>query len=254
MAQFDAGSENSNYQLFTGLTDVHVVAVNPTKEEADKMGISMKTEPSYLSVDETTNNKKVRVDIYVKSEETKRIDKMAFFLEDVVRTSSTGNTQFINDFGTSCYAETLEDALAKYTWFKPDGARGAVSGEPELVDFIKTLLNVSRDAKAKLDNIKALFTGNITELKDIFKKFSERKVQVLYYVRENDGNWYQSIYSRYFSRSGNKTTKYWEKHFENATNKPNFQNSFKFQEFNPLAVKTEETKDVSDAPGGFWGQ
>jgi hypothetical protein len=253
MAQFDAGSESSNYKLFTGLTDVQVVAINPTKDEAEKLGINMKNDPVYVSTDETSGNKKVRLDIYVKSGDTDRIDKMAFFMEDATKTSSAGNTQFINDFGTSCYSESIETATTAYQWFKPQGARPAISGEPELIDFLKGLLNVGRDSIAKLDNVKALFTGNVTELKEIFKKFSDRKIQVLYYVRENDGNWYQSIYARYFSRAGNKTTKYWEKHFENSTNKLNYQNSFKFQEFNPLAVAAEGTKPINDAPAGFWG-
>lgn len=251
MAQFDAGSEVSNYKLFTGLTDVQVVAINPTKEEAESLGISMKNDPVYVSTDDTSGNRKVRLDIYVKSEDSDRIDKMAFFMEDTTKTSSAGNTQFINDYGVSCYASSIESATEGYQWFKATGARPAISGEPEVIDFLKALLNVGRDAIAKLDNVKALFTGNVSELKEIFKKFSDRKVQVLYFVRENDGNWYQGIYSRYFSRANNKTTKYWEKHFENSTNKPNYQNSFRFQEFNPLEV-VSENKTTSDAPKSVW--
>jgi hypothetical protein len=107
--------------------------------------------------------------------------------------------------------------------------------------------------KAKLDNIKALFSGNVSELKDIFKKFFDRKVQVMYYVRDNDGKWYQGIYTRYFSRAGNTTTKYWDKHFEGNTSKPNYQNSYKFQEFNPLAVGTTSAS-TEDAPPSIWGE
>lgn len=252
MAQFDAGSEVSNYKLFTGLTDVQVVAVNPTKEEAEKLGISMKADPIYVSKDETSGNDKVRIDIYVKSAETDRIDKMAFFMENSNRVSQTGKTQFINDFGTSIYAESLETALSTYTWFKAQGARPAITGEVELIDFIKSLLNIGKDSVAKFDNIKTFFTGNISELKETFRKFSDRKVQVLYYVRENDGKWYQGIYTRYFSRAGNTTVKYWEKHLEGNTNKPNYQNSYKLQEFNPLETTSVE-KSTEDAPKSLWG-
>lgn len=251
MAHFDTGSEVSNYKLFTGLTDVQVVAINPTKEQADKLGINMKNDPVYLSTDSTTGNRKVRLDIYVKSADSNRTDKMTFFLEDVTKTSAAGNTQFINDYGVSCYAASIEEATNNYQWFKAEGARKAISGETELIDFLKALLNVGKDSIAKLDNVKELFTGNISELQGVFNKFSNRKVQVLYFVRENDGNWYQSIYTRYFARAGNKTTKYWNKHFENVTNKPNYQNSFKFQEFNPLEV-TNESESVEDAPKSIW--
>lgn len=251
---FNAGEEKAGYTLYTGLTDVNVVAVNPTKDEAEKLGISMKNDPVYISTDEKSGNKKVRIDIYVKSTETSRVDKMAFFMEDAPKVSSTGNTQFINDFGKSCYGASVEEVTAKYAWFKADGARPSVSGEVELVDFIVNLLNIGKDQVAKLDNPKALFTGNITELTSIFKKFSERKVQVLYTVRENDGSWYQGIYTRYFGKAGNKATKWWDKHFEGNTNQPNFQNSYLFQEFNPLAVGTSSTpKSTDDAPATFWG-
>jgi len=254
MAQFDAGSENTGYKLYTGLTDVQVVAVNPTMEEAEKLGINLKSEPLYVTKDNTTGNDKVRIDIYVRSKDSNRIDKMAFFMENTPRVSQKGSTQYINDFGVSCYAENLETALATYQWFKPQGARSSFSGEPELIDFIKSLLNIGRDSVAKLDNFKALFTGNVSELREVFNKFQDRKVQVLYYVRENDGNWYQGIYTRYFSRAGNTTTKYWDKNLENSTSKPNYQNSYKFQEFNPLEINSDEnTPEVSDAPKSIWG-
>lgn len=251
---FTAGNESVEYKLYTGLTDVQVVAVNPTKEEAEKIGFNMKNDPVYLSTDETSGNKKIRIDIYVKSEATGRVDKMAFFLEDTAKKSSAGNVQFINDFGKSCYAASKEEAVEKYSqWFKDNGVREAVSGEVELVDFIVNLLNIGKDQVAKLDNPKAFFTGNISEISSIFKKFPERKVQVLYTVRENDGNWYQGIYTRYFSRAGNKTTKWWEKHFEGNTNKPNYQNSLLFQEFNPLSQGTSENKSTGDAEPSIWG-
>ena len=251
---FNAGSESTSYKLFTGLTDVQVVAVNPSKEEAEKLGINMKNDPTYLSTDEASGNKKIRIDVFVKSNDTGKVDKMAFFMEDAPKTSSAGNTQFINDFGKSCYGTSVEEATAKYAWFKPDGARPSVSGEVELVDFIVNLLNIGKDQVAKLDNPKAFFTGNLSELTAIFKKFSERKVQVLYTVRENEGSWYQGIYTRYFGKAGNKVTKWWDKHFEGNTSQPNFQNSYLFQEFNPLAVGTSSApKSTDDAPASLWG-
>lgn len=256
---FNAGEESVGYKLYTGLTDVVIVAVNPTKEEAEKIGITMKNDPVYLSTDEESGNKKVRVDVYVKSEQTNRIDKLAFFFEDATRVSTAGNKQYINDFGQSTWADSPESATARTDkngnqWYKADGLREAISGEPEFVDFIINYLNIGRGQIAKLDNVKALFTGNVSEISAIFSKYSTRKVQVLYTVRENDGTWYQGIYSRFFSRAGNKTTKWWEKHFEGSTSIPNYQNNFLFQEFNPLSAgNTDETKSVGDAPKSIWG-
>jgi len=258
---FNAGEEKTGYTLYTGLTDVSVIAVNPTKEEAEKLGINMKNDPVYVSTDETSGNKKVRIDLYVKSNETGRPDKMAFFMEDTSKESSTtpGNKQYINDFGQNTWASSPEEVVSRvdkngHAWFKADGIRLALSGEVELVMFIMALLSINKDQVAKLDNPKAFFTGNVSELTAIFKKFSERRAQVLYTVRENDGNWYQGIYTRYFSRAGSKTTKYWDKHFQGSTNVPNYQNSYLFQEFNPLSVgATGAPKSTDDAPTTFWG-
>lgn len=256
---FNAGTESSIYKLYTGLADVQVVAVNPSKEEAEKLGINMKNDPTYVTTDETSGNKKVRIDIFVKSDKTGRTDKMTFFLEDVTKESNStpGNKQYINDFGQSTWASSPEEATSRTdkngnAWYKADGIRLATSGEVELVDFIKGLLNIGRDQVAKLDNVKALFTGNVSELTGIFKKFSERKIQVLYTVRENDGNWYQGIYGRYFSRAGNNKTTYWAKHFEGSTNRPNYQNSFAFQEFNPLSQGGSADKSTDDATPSIW--
>lgn len=256
---FNAGEEAVGYKLYTGLTDVTIVAVNPTKEEAEKIGITMKNDPVYLSTDETSGNKKIRVDVYVRAEATKRIDKLAFFFEDATRISSTGNKQYINNFGQSTWAGSPEEATGRVDkngnkWFSAEGVREAISGEPEFVDFIINYLNIGRGQIAKLDNVKALFTGNVSEISSIFTKYAARKVQVLYTVRENDGTWYQGIYSRFFSRAGNKTTKWWEKHFEGSTAAINYQNSFMFQEFNPLNVgNSGEDKTTSDAPKSIWG-
>lgn len=256
MATFEEGSATGGYKLFTGLTDVSVIAVNPTQEQAAEFGINMKNPPVYATVDPESGNKKVRLDIYVHSETADRIDKIAFFLENAEKISGQGNVQVINDYGASTWGESVDAITGKYEWFKPLGARKAISGEPELVSFIKTLLNVGRDSIAKLDSIPKMFDNDVSELKALFAKFQTRKVQALYTVRENDGNWYQGIYSRYFGRAGNKTTKYWEKHFNGSTNPPNFQNSYAFQEFNPLEITTGDApaSGTGDAPKSIWGK
>lgn len=253
---FKAGEESVAYKLYTGLTDVQVVAINPTKDEAEKLGIRMNNDPVYLSTDDTTGNRKVRLDVYVKSKETDRIDKMAFFLEEVFKTSSNGNLQFINDFGVSTWAPSAEEATNRVDkngnkWYSGQGIRQCYSGEAELVDFLMKLLNIGRGEIAKLDNPKALFDGNVSELKEVFKANAGREVQVLYYVRENDGNWYQGIYTRFFSRAHNTKPTYWIKHFENSQSTLNYQGSYQFQEFNPLA-EAKDTKPVTDAPESIW--
>ena len=85
-----------------------------------------------------------------------------------------------------------------------------------------------------IDNISKFFDGNVSELKDIFAKFSDRKIQVLFIVKESSGEWYQNIYARYFNRAGTKSTTYWNKHFTGTTSVPIFQDSYLLKEFNPM--------------------
>ena len=87
--------------LYTGITNVKVVAINPTKEEKEALGLSSQTDPTYISTMED-GTKKVRIDFYVEDAVKNMRSKIAFFLEDKSRTSRDGGkTEWINNFGRS---------------------------------------------------------------------------------------------------------------------------------------------------------
>lgn len=242
---FDAQKPIEGKKLFTGLGDVSVEMVNPTLAELQAKGINFKEEPVYTSVADA-GHKKVRLDIWVNNP-IAGLNKVVFFLEDFSKESSAGNKQYINDFGQSTWGKTEEDVMARLTWFNSKGIRLAKSGEPELVDFIKNLLSIGKDTEAGIDKISKLFDGDVSELKDIFAKFNDRKVQVLYIVKESSGEWYQNIYARYFSRAGSKSTGYWNKHFAGSTSLPIFQDSYLLKEFDPLTYATPSVDKGAEA-------
>ena len=242
---FEAGKPIEGKKLWTGLGDVEVVMINPTLAELQDKGINFKEEPVYTSVADA-GHKKVRLDIWVNNPIT-GMNKLAFFLEDFSKESSAGNHQYINDYGQSTWGKSEEDVMARLTWFDSKGIRLAKQGEPELVDFIKNLLSIGKDTNAGIEKISKLFNGDVSELKDIFTKFKDRKVQVLFIVKESGGEWYQNIYARYFSRAGSKSTTYWNKHFTGSTSLPIFQDSYKLIEFDPL---TYTTPSVDAGAGG----
>lgn len=229
---FNEGTELKPRKLYTGLGDVNVVTVNPTLAELQELGLNYKEEPVYTTVVEGVT--KTRVDIWV-LHPVVGLQKVAFFVADDSKASSSGNYLYINDYGTSSWAASPEALVEKNTWFRKEGLRLAKSGEPELVDFIKNLLSVGKDSVAKIDNIDKIIKGDVSELKDVFERFKDRKVQVLFVVKQgSDGEWYQNIYTRYFSRSGNKSVTYWAKHITGTTSKPIYQESFILQEFDTL--------------------
>jgi len=250
---FDVGAESKPRKLFTGLHDLNVIACNPTVEEAAKVGITLKDEPSYTSVNEQTNAKRIRLDFWVKSASLDFPTKHTLFLEDSPQVSSTGKSRFINDYGQNTYAESEEAVLNLTTsdgrkWFKPDGLRICKIGECELIDFMRSWMSIGADGKSKIEDISKLIAGNLSEIKPLVTKYPDRKVQLLLIVREYEGNWYQGVYSRYFSRAGNKTTTYWKKHLDSLTTKPVYQDSLVFKEFDPLAIDTDTPKETEDNP------
>jgi hypothetical protein len=242
---FEAGQEGVSIKLYTGLYDCNVLAVNPTIAEAEKLGITIKDDTTYVSTAEE-GHIKIRLDFWVKVNPLNVVKKLTFFLEDLVKPSQAGNTQFINDFGVSTYGISLDAIKAneKMKWYNTETAITALVGQADLTEFIKNWLSIDRDTVAKIDNVAKLYKGDVSDLKALITKYSDRQVQLLLHIKETDGVFYQNIYNRYFGRAKSTNTKFWLKELTDST--INYQNSFAQQEFNPLAVKP--ASNTSDAP------
>jgi hypothetical protein len=250
---FNANDSNTSVvkegKLFTGLTGMRVVAINPTKAQLEGFGYKPQNEPSYLSEEqvETTPGtmitiKKVRMDFHLQGNgieegETVRA-KIAFFLENQVRINKVGDKgEWINDLGRTAWG-TPSAPPADLKWFDADTARQCKIGEADLHSFLINWLNISPNDEAKLESFESLFEGNYTELNNLLGANPNNEVRVLLTVR--DGR-YQSVYNRYFDRISNKRTSYWESHIKAQTNagyppKEDFQGSFLFQQWNEPTV------------------
>ena len=229
--KLEGNSGSFSNEIFTGVADVKILAVNPTLEELHEIGLTyMKTEPEYLSANQETNAKRVRIDFWVKP----FIDiidakptKHTFFLEQGYKKSSTDKFQFINDFCTSTWAVDQDAALASINykgeqWFKPDGARQAYIGEPIFMEFLKSFAGVQ---KVSFDDFTKLFNGNVSELRELLNLKKDNKVQLLF--TEKGG--YQSTYTGYSMRGGNTRLDYWEKHLAKQNPNINYQNDLKIK-------------------------
>lgn len=248
---FDAGKE-VEIKLYTGLNNFKPIIFNPSKEALEKLGVNIKEEPVYTGVSDG-GNKRVRIDCWGQGNGLDKLDKIAFYLEDVEKESSVtpGNFEFINEFGASAWGQSAENIKAQYDWFNGEKIRKAKSGESTLVLFIKRWLSIPNKDLAAIDDLNALLNGNVEQLNSIIKRYPDRKAQVLYIIKENEGNYYQNIYTKYFLGSSSKTTTYWKKHLDKQTNDVNYQNSFVFKEFNPLAIEEGE-KDSPDTADSVW--
>jgi len=246
---FEQGKAPVEYKYYTGLCNFTPVLVNPSKEDLSKYGVNLKEDPSYTD-DSAEGNKRVRVDIwgYLEiSKEERPFNKVTFFIEDRERESvaTPGNFQFINEFGDATWGASAEELKGKYDWFGGNSIRKAKSGEPDLINFIKKLLNIGKNQVAKLDNISALIGGNVKEVAEAISKAGDKRIQVLATIREYDGSFYQSIYNQYFGTAGSKFFKGWQKHLENQIKSPNYQNSLALKEFDPVAISSPSSTESS---------
>jgi hypothetical protein len=226
---------------FTGLTNVKVIAINPTKEEMIAMGINAQQEPKYLSQNEK-GEAKMRVDFYLASP-TPTINfskslKVSFWLEDSPRTNKEGTkSQWINKFGMTAWGKTLE-SMPEENWYSTEGCRKALIGEEDLTSFIKAWANVDPKDQAALDDTSKIAKGDITEIVNLHKAIPNNQVKVLLGVK--DGK-YQDVYSKCFDRAYRTNFTTWKKALEGQYSefKSDYQNDLNFKPYT----------GTSDAPG-----
>lgn len=240
---FNANSSNETVvkegKLYTGLKNMKVVAINPTKAQMEQLGYRPQNDPVYLSTDNTDPEnviEKVRLDFYLQGATDSGNEvrtKIAFFLENQHRINQAGDRgEWINNLGRTAWG-TSEAPPTELNWFDHASARPCKVGEGDLHSFLINWLNISPNDEAKLDNFDALFKGNYGELVALLNGNPDNEIRVLLTVRDSK---YQSVYNRYFDRATNKRTTYWENHIKNQTEqgygpKEDFSSSFVFQEW-----------------------
>ena len=241
-------------KLYTGIANMKVVAINPTKTQLEELGFKPQSDPVYVTTE--GNVKKLRLDFHLEGkglgEGSLIKTKIALFLENQLRTNKDGTkAEFINDFGRTAWSAegSPDDPPTGLTWFEHDTARRSHVGEADLHLFLVNWLNINPKDEAKVDNFLGLFDEDYAELRSILSGNIDNEVRVLLTVRDSK---YQSVYNRYFDRASNKRTNYWESHAKNqASNgypiKEDYQNSFSFQEWTEPTTRPD-AEPKGDAP------
>ena len=175
--------------LYSGLTNMKVLGVNPSMAELHSMGINVKQEPNYTVT--FSNQDYNKIVFWVGNSDTKV--KVEILMQPNARTSQTGKKQWINAFGATTWSE---DAPS-YDWWKAEGQRPAFVGEETLIEFTKAWANVAAGDEVSYDNINAIASGDVSEIKALCAALTSNEVRLLVGVKDDK---YQTVYTKCFGR------------------------------------------------------
>jgi hypothetical protein len=176
-------------KIFSGLTNVTVVAVNPTMLELHALDINVKQEPNYTI--EFSGEAYNKIVFWLANKDSNF--KLEILMQVSPKTSQTGKFQWMNNIGQSTWSEEAPT----YDWWKPEGQRKAYTGEETLINFVKAWANVASGDEVYFETMKDIASGKLTELKALIKTLSNNEVRVLVGVKDDK---YQQVYTKYFGR------------------------------------------------------
>ena len=276
-----------SFKRYTGIGNVNVLAVNPTKAELAKLGREVDEEPVYVT--EKDGVKNIRVTLYVKPIEIDEILTISFFIRNQRFVSKEkGTFQVIDSYGRTAWV--TEEQLKNHDI--PVSSNGnainiannyrpTFSGEDNFTQFMKAYLGIPNltayvngqwvpnpkatpaDCEVRFDHIDRWFNNDIKEIKDAFAYQPSNTAQVLFGMRTDDQNReFQTFFIDKFYR-GIKTVdgkyqsdgfaKELDKISTNPATKDKYANTeFTFgplKEYSPVATNFEaEAGTTSDNP------
>ena len=175
--------------IFSGVTNVKVIAVNPTMVELHALGINVKQEPNYTI--EFSGEAYNKIVFWLANKDNNF--KLEILMQNKPKVSQSGKFQWMNNIGQSTWSEEAPT----YDWWKPEGQRKAYTGEETLINFVKAWANVASGDEVYFETMKDIASGKLTELKALIKTLSNNEVRVLVGVKDDK---YQQVYTKYFGR------------------------------------------------------
>ena len=176
-------------KTYSGLTNVNVIAINPTMAELHAIDIKVKSEPNY----NITMGEEDYFKLTFWLNNTEGNFKLEILMQNKPKVSQTGKHQWINNIGQS----TWSNESPTYDWWKPEGSRHAFGGEETLINFVKAWANVASGDEVAFDTIDKIVNGDIGEIKALIDVLTANEVRVLIGVKDDK---YQQVYTKYFGR------------------------------------------------------
>lgn len=230
MAIAKGNETKESFKRYTGIGNVNVLAINPTKAELAKLGREVEEEPVYVT--EKDGVKSIKLSLYVKPIEVDEILTMSFFIRNQrFASKDKGTFQVIDSYGRTAWV--TEEQLKNHdipVYSNGNAAsiannyRPAFSGEDNFTQFVKTYLGIPNltayvngqwvpnpkatpaNCEVRFDHIDRWFNNDTKEAKDAFAYQPNNTIQVLFGVRTDDQNReFQTFFIDKFYR-GIKTT------------------------------------------------
>lgn len=226
--------EQKEYKRYIGVCPVCVVAVNPNKEELEKLfNYTLEKEPSYVEDVERDGKKfkNIRISLVLKpTHKDMPLFTMSFFItSNKVQSTKYGKYQIIDKYGRTTWATEDEIRNGIIPTFSNGSQakidkdyRIAYEGEENLTKFIKIFLGIpsieKRDeatgsyvlnteidpslCECRLDisTFPKLAKGDFSDIRDIIGYQPNNPIRVCLGVRTGeDGKQYQTVYTKEFA-------------------------------------------------------
>ena len=231
-------------QLYSGLSNFNVIAVNPTLDELHELGIMLKSEPNYYV--EFSGKEYFKLTFWIKNEDL--TTRFEILMNAEPRVSQSGKHQWLNNAGQS----TWSNDAPTYDWWKTEGSRHAFTGEETLINFAKAWANVANGDDVYFESIDKIVKGDVAEVKALDKVLSGNQIRLLIGVK--DGK-YQSVYTKVFGRIKPERDDLFVKNLndEYGTFNAEFDTTLAWGPFSPqLSLVTPDAEDDSPEEGDDW--
>jgi hypothetical protein len=231
-------------QLYSGLSNFNVIAVNPTLDELHELGIMLKSEPNYYV--EFSGKEYFKLTFWIKNEDL--TTRFEILMNAEPRVSQSGKHQWLNNAGQS----TWSNDAPTYDWWKTEGSRHAFTGEETLINFAKAWANVANGDDVYFESIDKIVKGDVAEVKALAKVLSGNQIRLLIGVK--DGK-YQSVYTKVFGRIKPERDDLFVKNLndEYGTFNAEFDTTLAWGPFSPqLSLVTPDAEDDSPEEGDDW--
>ena len=126
--------QGGGIQLYSGISNFKVIAVNPTMAELHALDINVKSEPNYAL--STSFGDRTKVTFWLQNDDiTTKLDIL--ISPEVRETKAGGKFQWINSTGQTTWAD---ENGPNYDWWNAEGQRKAYIGEETLIFFAKKII------------------------------------------------------------------------------------------------------------------
>lgn len=230
-------AEESSYSLYKGIGAFNVLGVNPNKKQLEELlGTELSYDPEYEGQNDDGETY-YRLSFYLKTDPSAVINSdielivpLSFTLQNKRREGqSSGKVQIIDKYGRTAWATEEELASKSIPQYSSGPAnisedyRPAYIGEESLVEFLKAWLNIpnpaiykdkqwimkedASDSEVSID-MKALFKGNLEEIKSLISMASTYAVKAVIGVKttegENGTKQSHQVFNRMFAKNSVK--------------------------------------------------